>query len=378
MKVLVYGAGNWITISILRYLYKTGHTAVVADTGPYFRAFYSRFCKKKYIFRDPLKDEGAFIDDLNDCIDFEGIEFLIPASDRALLDLLSVNGEIPRKVKLPYFPDREKINYVMNKKNIPSLSLRAGINLIPTFPIDQNLSFTEIEKVSPPYALKLQYGISGAGFKKVDSFKRLKQEIEKIRGQGLEEKYIIQKYINGPVYGAGGVFQNNRLKYYFSYKYLRRFPSPAGASTLCELDFSSSVKCAMSEVLKVLKWNGFCHMDFVIEDETQKPYLMDINPVHWYSMPYSLSGNLNCLQFYLGGGKGEDSVIDGLYVTLSMTREFERLLLDGIFFKGTKTGVDYWKSLRGLKRSDFFWDPLPVLLAPFLKLLRFAIRLCKT
>ena len=127
----------------------------------------------------------------------------------------------------------------------------------------------------------------------------------------------------------------------------------------------------MSKALEALQWEGFCQMDFIVEDKSQIPYLTDINPVHWYTVPYSLSEELNCLTYYINEGKeGEikKNKPGGLYATISLTRELQRIATGGIFIKSIPAGITYWQCLRGLKYADFYWDPLPVLLVPFLNI----------
>lgn len=374
MNVLIYGAGNRISLSIAIFLTKTGNRAIFADTGKYARAFYSRYCKKKYVFRSP--DNGGniegFSSDLHDCIKKEGIKLILPTSDDALFHLISVKDSIPQDVKVLFPMDDEKIGYVMNKKNIPFICARSGIDTIPTYLLGNDFKISDIEKINPPYALKLEYGISGDGFIKVDSLKKLEKELERIRDKGLEKRYLLQKYISGPVYGAGGIFENNTLKHFFSYKYIRRYPPLAGVSTMCVVDFQDSIKTAMTKVLTALQWEGFCQMDFIVEDKNRIPYLADINPVHWYSLPDSLSEELNCLTYYLNGGGKEGEIKknkkEGFYATISLTRELQRIATGGVFRKSIPAGPSYWQCLRGLKYSDFYWDPLPALLVPFLNI----------
>lgn len=381
MNVLIYGAGNRISLSIAIFLSKIGSHAILADTGKYARAFFSRYCKKKYVFRDP-DDDGdieGFISDLHDCIKQEGIELIVPTSDNALFHLISAKDSIPKDIKVLFPMDYEKISYVMNKKNIPFICARSGILTIPTYLLDNDFRISDIEKIDPPYALKLEYGVSGNGFIKVDSSKKLEKELERIRDRGLEKRYLLQKYISGPVYGAGGVFENNTLKHFFSYKYIRRYPPLAGVSTMCVVDFQNNIREAMSKALEALQWEGFCQMDFIVEDKSQIPYLADINPVHWYTVPDSLSEELNCLTYYVKGGKeGEikKNKKEGFYATLSLTRELQRIATGGVFRKSIPAGITYWGCLRGLRYSDFYWDPLPLLLVPFLSIKKLMARSC--
>jgi len=382
MNVLIYGAGNSIAISLAQYLHKSGHNAILSDVGKHFRAFYSRSCHKKYIFRDPECDRDGFSVDLIGCMRQEDVELLLPTSDRALFHLLSISESIPKDIKVSFPLENEKVNRVVNKKNIPSICEQSGIGAITTCFLGKDFKISDFENIRPPYALKLAYGVSGKGFKRIDSLKGLQRELSIIKSKGLEEEYIIQRYLQGQVYGAGGVFENDALTHFFSYRYIRRYPESAGNSTLRMVDFKEKIEQAMYRVLKTLEWKGFCHMDFVLDEKDKVPYLLDINPVHCYTVPNSLSKELNCLNYYLDTNK-EDRVggylEKGHYSTISLTRELQRIVTGGILRTESKSrGDKYWGCLRGLRHSDFYWDPLPIVLAPFLRFLRSINNTCCT
>lgn len=374
MNVLVYGAGNWIAISAARYLHKAGHNAILADTGNYFRGFYSRYCDKRYIFRDPDRDKGGFCSDLYDCIKREDVGLLLPTSDKALFDLIGIGENIFENVKVPVPLGHEKITYVTNKSNIPFICDRAGIGVVPTRLIGDDFNGVDLKDIPPPYVIKPVYGLSGEGVIVVENLEHLKERLEGIKSGGLGDRYLLQSFISGEVYGAGGIFEGKDLKHFYSYRYMRRYPLPGGQPTICLVDFRENIKDAISKVLSSLQWVGFCHMDFIIDEKTRIPYLTDINPIHWYSVPYSLSEEVNCLNHYLDERKGKNKGTDSpkYYATISIVRELQRIAGGAFWREKAPKDPGYWRCLRSLKRSDFCWDPFPVILAPLLRLLRSA------
>jgi len=338
------------------------------------RAFYSRYCKKKYLFRDPCHNKEGFSDDLLNCIRQEGVGLILPTWDKGIFDLLGVKEIILGEVKILFPMNYEKVSYIMNKKNIPVISKMAGINVVPTWLVDENFSISDMAEISPPYAIKLEYGVSGEGFKKIGNLKELDREVEIIKSRGSEKKYIAQKFIGGPVFGVGGIVEKGELKRFYCYRYVKRYPPLAGNSTLRVVDFQNSLGETLCKVLKAIKWEGFCHMDFVICDEDQRPYLLDINPVHCYTVPDSASEALSCLSYYVDRKEAEESGRHDekkMYATMSIIRECQRIMAGGLFGKGKPLNdIGYWHYIKALRFSDFYWDPLPLLLAPFLKLIR--------
>jgi len=375
MNVLIYGASNAIAIGIARFLRDIGHTAVMADSERYSRAFFSRYCAKKYLFRDPLTDRAGFAADLAACINNAAISLIVPTTDETLLNLLEARDVIPENVRTTFPLDAGKVQYVLDKTNLPELCEKAGVRTPATERVDEGFEISRIEGFQAPFALKRASGVAGEGFMRVDRRELLGSALASVKRAYPESSLLVQEYIPGSVYGAGGLFDGETLRHFYSYKYVRRHPRLSGSPTMCHLQNLDSIRVAMERVLAVLNWNGYCQMDFILDEKSGQPFLTDINPVHWYSLPFSMSGDPNCLAAYCGRDEYPETeqLPVGPYTTFSLLRELQRVLAGGIFGKnGSGCSKDYLQYYRHIRRADFYWDPLPVVLAPVLKLLRAA------
>lgn len=374
MNVLILGASNAIAIAIARIVCDAGHTAVMADSEKYSRAFFSRYCMIKYLVRDPLKDRAGFAADLSRCIQEGEIGLIVPTTDEALLNLVESKEVIPGNVMVTFPLHADKIRYVFDKANLPELCKKAGVKTPATLRVDKGFKVNKADGFNAPFALKRATGVAGEGFRKVEERGALEQALATSKKEFPESDFLIQEYISGSVFGAGGVFDGEKTEHFYSYRFIRRYPCLCGSPTVCQQEDLDSIKMAMDRILSVLQWKGYCQMDFIVDEKNGQPYLVDINPVHWYTMPFSLSDNLSCISYYLKKDKFQPIMKSGSagnYTTLSLTRELQRILLCGIFEEHC-SGVEkgYWCNFRGLKCSDFCWDPLPILLAPIMKLLR--------
>lgn len=370
MNVLIYGAGNSIAIFTARYLHYAGHTPILADHCKYSRGFYSRYCKKKYIFSSPDNDKEGLSKELLKCIKKEDIKLLLPTTDEALVKILEAKEFLPKDIKVLFPLDYEKIGYILDKSNIPFICEQAGVHTVPIWVINDEFKMMDLEEFKPAYVIKKVSGCGGDGFMKIDSVSQLEPELKKIKDKFPAKTYLVQEYIAGSVYGAGGIFEDNILKKFYSYKYVRRHPL-SGPATICQVEYVEAVKEAMSKVLKVLEWKGYCHMDFIIEEKSGMPYLIDINPVHWYSVPNSMSKSLNCIDYYICGAGNQtvENSNSNFYTTILFLRELQRILT-GNLLRHSNSKNSYWRSIIGLRLSDFYLDPWPVVLAPLLKILR--------
>jgi len=374
MNILIYGAGNSVAIFIARYLYAQGHSAILADSTKYARGFYSKYCTRKYVFRDPALNAEGFSNDLQDCLNKEQIGLILPTTYEALIHLVRAKGSIPAWARLISPLDEKKLNYVFAKSNLPSLCKKAGVATASICVIDEDFRVSDTHKMQMPCALKKVYGVAGDGFKLFNRRAVLEEELEKVRAQSAGAEYFVQEYVPGCVYGAGAVFEENRLKQFFSYKYLRRHPRISGPITIAQVDCLEPIRVAMQSLLRTLEWKGFCQMDFILEETTRRPYLIDINPVHWYAVPNSSSSDLNALTPYLTGSSDDSATTSdpgALYTTISLYMEAKRILAgETLKQSDLPTDSSYWKSLQGLKYADFYWDPLPMMIVPLLRVLR--------
>ena len=371
MNVLICGAANVIAIGTARTLCQAGHRAVFADSNRFARGFLSKFCFRRYLFRDSSKDQPGFEDDLADCLRNERIDLVVPSTDQALLDLAGAMHVIPPEVSVSFPADVDKIRLVLHKGNLPGICAAAGVQTPRT------LRHAEVEapapdRRAPPWVVKRTAGVAGQGLARVVDYKALGATLEETARKYPGEELLVQEEIEGKVYGAGGLFDGEQLKFFYCYEYVNRSPLGSGPATRCLLRHVEPVRGAFQKVLASLDWRGYCQMDFIVDAGTGEPFLVDINPVHWYTMPFSASARLNSILGLLPAGQSpfNEEPLEGPYATVCLTRELQRLLT--WLFRGSGNRVErlrLFNHVRAFSAADFFWDPLPILLAPVLKLL---------
>lgn len=375
MNILIHGASNVIAIGNARVLCLAGHRVVFSDTNKFARAFFSRYCTKRYLFKNPLSDRVGFAADLANCVEHEAIELIVPTTDQALLELAEAKDAIPDDVILPFPFDVSKLRYVSNKVNLPEICRVGGIKTPLTCSEKDYRKDNDRKPKIAPVVVKRAIGLAGVGFVRVEKLEMLDGVLAASRQKFPSDDLLIQEFIDGKVYGAGGVFDGQKLHRFYSYEYVRRHPSGSGSPTVCLQGHLTSIKAAMEKALAVLQWQGYCQMDFIVDSMSEEPCLVDINPVHWYTMPFSSSEELNSLFYYLGGGEHGHAGKTHAYTTICLSRELLRILAS-IVRREPVSGSrqDCREYLVGFRRADFFWDPFPLMLAPFFRLFRFVQR----
>ena len=372
MNVLVHGATNVIAIGAARVLHRAGHRVFLSDTSKYNRAFFSKYCSGEKILKDPLEDWSSFEIGLSHYLEREDIRFIVPTTDKALLELVQAKDAIPEKVSTSLMQlDREKICYVLNKKNLPKICCSIHVKTPLTFPASRFQHPADAGFMTPPVVVKPAKGLAGEGFVKVYDSKSLGRVLINATKNYFVDDLLVQEFIQGKVYGAGGVFDGHQLESFYSYELINRHPSESGSPTVCRYRELTQLKELMTRVLTSLDWHGFCQMDFIVEQKTGEAYLIDINPTHWYTMPFSSSESINSLLFCLGEKIQQQKPKNRPYTTICLTGELQRIL-SWKTYRLSSSGWKYpwWQDYQGLRRNDFFWDPWPIILVPFIKLFK--------
>lgn len=367
MRVLVCGARNAIALTTATVLARAGHRAVLADSSRWSRAFWSRFCGTRRLLRSPAADPVGFAADLLAAIAEERIDLLVPTDDAALHALLAMVDRIPAGVGTTFPRDPALVRLVMDKANLPAICARAGVGTPRTVPVAADGGPEGYAGLSLPLLVKRRCGVAGEGLTVVERQEELVVTVQRLQRRYPGEGLLVQEYRPGAVFGSGGVCADGALRQYYGYRSLRRYPA-CGSPTLCLREEPERIRHAMERVLSAVGWQGFCQMDFILDSQSGEPLLTDINPVHWYTIPFSLAAGCNALLALLGpDGRMTEPDHAAPYTTLGLLREVQRLACFGV--EGSFAG-EYWGHFKTLQRNDFCWDPLPVLLAPLLRVLR--------
>jgi len=355
MNVLLHGAANVIAIGTARIFQRAGHRVIHAGYDPFSRAFFSRFCRIKKILPDPGIDRAAYAEALARLIEEEAIALIVPTSDRDLLDLVASEDFIPDNVALPFPRELAMIRKVMDKGELPAICRVADVLTPQTWSLDAGVVIPP--DTVKPLVVKRRRGIAGEGFSRVDDPTLFGEIVERTRRLYPGEELLVQERVDGKVFGAGGIFVNGQIERFSAYEIVARHPAGYGTPTICCFTKGDDLREAMARVLSTVQWSGYCQMDFIVCEKTGEPYLVDINSVHWYTMPFSADPGLNTLFYYLGA---QERPANRPYTTLCLSRELQRRL-------GGGAGKGWPKYLH---RSDFYWDPAPIVFAPLLRRLR--------
>jgi predicted ATP-grasp superfamily ATP-dependent carboligase len=83
------------------------------------------------------------------------------------------------------------------------------------------------------------------------------------------------------------------LKAQVGYRQLRDYPAAGGQATLRVSVRHEKAEAHFRRLLEELGWHGPCQGDFIVDSQTDVPYLIDINPRLWGSLTQAIASGVD-------------------------------------------------------------------------------------
>lgn len=281
-------------LNMLRCFTGLGIPTFVVSSNPDDFTFHSRYCHQKRVIADPQIEPDKTVQDLVELGQmFRERPVLLYSNDTMLL-LISRNREFLGKYYRFLLPERDLIENLVDKTRFASLADSLG------FPVPKTILSRQIraaeeakEYISLPCILKPNFHIGwfesrlileeGGKPQKVlraNNFDELNDRYNKMKQ--FTDDFIIQEYIPGgadSIYSFHAYFDRHSeaLAYYVGRK-IRTYPKDSGKSTYLELVKEPEVVRLGVDILNRLKFVGSAKIDFKKDVETNRFYVLEINP----------------------------------------------------------------------------------------------------
>jgi predicted ATP-grasp superfamily ATP-dependent carboligase/protein tyrosine phosphatase (PTP) superfamily phosphohydrolase (DUF442 family) len=135
-------------------------------------------------------------------------------------------------------------------------------------------------------------------------------DIIEARGRGKLSKVegfpLVQQYINGVGVGFFALYQKGHCKRVFMHRRLRETPQSGGPSCCAESIYEPDLLATGKKLLDTLAWHGVAMVEFKREKDTDKLYLMEINPKFWGSLDLALASGVDFPVLDIRMALGED------------------------------------------------------------------------
>lgn len=287
--------GMWNkSLAAVRSFGRRGFHVTAGENTRLATALFSKYCKKRFIYPSPVKNQEAFIDCLENELRRGNYNVVFPMELSTQLTLVTNRERFARYCRIP-FAKPEITNHIQDKAWLTKFATEKGYEVPKTFFVENLDHLNEIaDEINCPALIKPRVSSGSRGIIYVKNSSELIHAYLKVH-----EVYplpIIQEYIpdGEGTYGVGLLLNfESEARASFVYKRLRSYPVSGGPSTLRESVKREDLQEIAESLLKSLGWTGIAHMEFKIDPRDGKAKLLEVNPRFWGSLQLAIESGVD-------------------------------------------------------------------------------------
>ncbi len=300
--------GHWRkALAAVRALGSKGIRVTVGESTRLATAAFSKNCHRAVVYPSPLFKPSEFINFLFRELSRRTYQMLLPMEDETMRLISKHHSEFSRWTYLP-ISSFEKLQFVLNKRNVLELAKKKGIPIPRTWCIDDLSQLKALQKSLPyPVVIKPKQSAGAIGVTYPANPAELMEQYLAVHNRFPFP--LIQERIpsQGAGYGASFLMdEKGSVKASFVHKRLREYPVTGGASTLRESVKQDDIRDMAHTLLTALDWFGVAMVEFKMDPRDGIPKLMEINPRFWGSLALAVAAGINFPYLLYRMSRGEN------------------------------------------------------------------------
>ena len=279
MKVLVTGLFEPAAVHVIRRLGELGHEVYAAEGHRLAYAGFSKHVTRRVRLPNmryaPREYAAALLRELEsgeyDCYfpSYEEIILMSHYRDRVVAAAKTA------------MVDTDVLLTLHDKTRLGVLAAELGIDSPQTFaPRNLAEAHETVASVKLPVVIKMRKTSGAAGFRKVYDRRALEKdyaEVVRVNKLAEDDLPMIQELIEGPTTCTLHLCQRGEVLGEVMYQGVRTMPRTGGTTVCRESMADPACQAAAAKIVRHLQFTGFCGFDFVIQEGTGKPFLVDGN-----------------------------------------------------------------------------------------------------
>ena len=294
MDVLLTGTESAKGIVAARALGMHGINFLTSSYKKNTPASYSKYASGHALYSDPRSDPLKFINDLISIIKENDVKVLMPMYSRETKIISKNKGVLKEVVSIPLV-DYKKFSLVDNKRSLNQIATKLNLPTPKTiFP--KNLEDLKSIDLNFPVVIKIQEGQGNKGLSYAYNYEELFYNFEstiKEHNLNIDNYPIVQEYIEGKGLGTSVLYSNGKMQAFLSHLRLRENPPSGGPSTFRISIRNKKAEKISKKLMDYIGWHGIAMLEFKIDNVTNNPYLIEVNPRFWGSMYQPIASGLN-------------------------------------------------------------------------------------
>lgn len=308
LSVLVTNAQSKQTLAIVRGLSNFGYDIITVGAHPRSQSFYSKHCLAGIQVADSETNPRRFTADVNKAVQDYNIDVVLPVSSSDTMAIARYREEFGDRVQIP-IADYEILVAAFDKELTFDHAREQDIPIPETYcPTDRAELEDLADDLSYPVVVKLRQTSASEGLRYAHSRDELLSVYELDGPDGVSTEYerpLVQEYIEGDIHDVCVLFQDGELKRALTQKRLRMYPASGGGGVVnVTTDRPELIELA-EDLLSTLDYHGVAQVEFMIEEGTGDPYLIEVNPKLWGTSGLSIAAGVNFPKYLVEVSQGK-------------------------------------------------------------------------
>lgn len=293
VSIIVPDTNGGLPLRVIRCLGSEGANFVLVSREQKNPALRSRYCQHSIQTRSDSDDAGQ-LDTLMQLETKAPREVILPITTGGFQFVAQHRDRLSERFLIPPISGTDQLALASDKLRLAEIAVANGIPVLHSQPLTV-ASVRAIERgemiVPFPLLVKAKSREHGAGARKIDSPRELSSYYSEL-GEEAASEYFFQPYIDGvdfslPVYCVGGEIRNHTL---WKAEICGAKYTPPLCIRFIEDDH---VLTLGRRLMQILKWEGVCDIDFLVDRHTGKAWLLEVNARFWGNVFACMRGGVN-------------------------------------------------------------------------------------
>jgi predicted ATP-grasp superfamily ATP-dependent carboligase len=280
LRVLITSTRTPHALAAVRSFGEKGWEVTAGDSTRLSMGKFSRFVTKRLLYPPMTERPTQFVEALLHEVSTTKYDLIFPTFEEIFL-IARFRKQFAEHTTV-LLSDYDDFMRIHHKTSLTNLSRELGVPVPPTVqPADLAEMEALAEELPYPAVIKLPDVNNSLGLSFAENANELKKKYAKLvkffRLSGRRMP-LIQKKIEGDLIFSLFLADRGETVGTLIYKPIRMFPEGNGTAFYRESIRNQVAEKSGAALIEKLKWHGFIGFDFIVDNDTGKPYLIDANP----------------------------------------------------------------------------------------------------
>lgn len=279
MRVLVTGLFGMASLHAIRRLGQMGYEIHTAEGHRLAYTAFSKHVKRRFHLPSLRFQPEAYTRRVLELLETGRYDFYFPSYEEIIP--MSRHRDRILAVTRTILPSTDVLVRMHDKKRMEAMAREIGIKTPKTFyPRSSQEARDHIASVKLPVVIKMRKTSGSAGFRKIyerSHFEKTYFDVVQVNNLNQSELPMIQELIEGPTTCTLHLCNQGAVLGELMYRGRRTLPRSGGTTVFRESVSDPASSEAAARIVRHLDFSGFCGFDFIIQETTGEPFLVDAN-----------------------------------------------------------------------------------------------------